>query len=417
MQKHPKLSLIEHFEKLPDPRVNRTKDHDLIDVLIIALCSLLCAAESFYDMEEFGQAKQDWFKTFLGLRNGIPSHDTFNRVFAALDPEKFLECFLAWTQSVRQAVGQEIVALDGKALRRALDGDDSVKYIVSAWAEGSGLVLGQMKVADKSNEITAVPRLLRVLELSGCIVTLDAMGCQKKIAKEIIEADADYVLALKGNQETVHEEVKTFLDATLAERQGPSLPGAKPSKAAAALAALETVEKDHGRLETRRYFQSAELAWFADRAKWEGLQSVGLVESTREINGQRSTERRYYLSSLPLGVETFARAVRGHWGIENKLHWTMDVCFGEDQSRARTGNAAENLAPCRLALNLLKGGKTKKAKHPPGKCSRAGWDHPYLTLLAGSPTKRYLDASALVSGGKTWIKITIMMAVVSKLSH
>jgi predicted transposase YbfD/YdcC len=383
MQKHPKLSLIEHFEKLPDPRVNRTRDHDLIDVLIIALCSLLCAAESFYDMEEFGQAKRDWFKTFLGLRNGIPSHDTFNRVFAALDPEKFLECFLAWTQSVRQALGQEIVAVDGKALRRAIDGDDSVKYIVSAWAEGNGLVLGQMKVADKSNEITAVPRLLRVLELSGCIVTLDAMGCQKKIAKEIIEADADYVLALKGNQETVHEEVKTFLDATLAERQGPRLPGAKLSKASATLATLETVEKDHGRLETRRYFQSTELAWFADRAKWEGLRSVGLVESTREVSGQRTMERRYYLSSLALGVETFARAVRGHWGIENKLHWTMDVCFGEDQSRARTGNAAENLAALRrLALNLLKREKTKK-RGIRGKMLNASWDHSYLLRLLG----------------------------------
>jgi predicted transposase YbfD/YdcC len=383
MQKHPKLSLIEHFENLPDPRVNRTRDHDLIDVLMIAVCTLLCAGEGFNDMEEFGRARQDWFKTFLGLRNGIPSHDTFNRVFAALDPEKFLECFLAWTQSVRQAVGREIVALDGKALRRAVSGGQTIKYIVSAWAEGNGLALGQLKVADKSNEITAVPRLLRVLELSGCIVTLDAMGCQKNIAKEIIEADADYVLALKGNQETVHEEVKTFLDAALAERQGPRLPRAKLSQAAATLAAWETVEKDHGRLETRRYYQSEDLGWFADQAKWEGLRSVGMVEATREIQGQRTVERRYYLSSLPLGVETFARAVRSHWGVENKLHWTLDVCFGEDQSRARTGNAAENLATLRrLALNLLKQEKTKK-RSIRGKMLNASWDHPYLLRLLG----------------------------------
>src|SRR5215213_1889565 len=219
MQKHPKLSLIEHFETLSDPRVNRTRDHDLIDVLIIAICTLLCGGETFNDMEDFGDAKQEWFKTFLDLRNGIPSHDTFNRVFAALDPEQFLDCFLRWTQSLRQAVAQEIVALDGKALRRALNKDQSVKYIVSAWAESNQLVLGQLKVADKSNEITALPQLLRVLELSGCIVTLDAMGCQKKIAREIIEADADYVLALKGNQETVHQEVKDSLDQTLAESQ------------------------------------------------------------------------------------------------------------------------------------------------------------------------------------------------------
>ena len=196
MQNHPKLSLIEHFQDLPDPRVNRTKDHDLIDILVIAVCTLLCAGESFNDMEDFGLAKQDWFKTFLALRNGIPSHDTFNRLFAALDPEAFLDCFLRWTQSLRQAVPQEIVALDGKALRRALNADQSVKYIVSAWAESNGLVLGQLKVADKSNEITALPELLRVLELSGCIVTVDAMGTQKKIAKEIIEADANYIVAV-----------------------------------------------------------------------------------------------------------------------------------------------------------------------------------------------------------------------------
>jgi predicted transposase YbfD/YdcC len=388
MQTHPKLSLIEHFENLPDPRVNRTKDHDLIDVVIIALCSLLCAAESFYDMEEFGLAKQEWFKTFLGLRNGIPSHDTFNRLFAALDPEKFLECFLAWTQSVRQAVDREIVALDGKALRRAIAGDQSIKYIVSAWAEDNGLVLGQIKVADKSNEITAVPRLLRVLELSGCIVTLDAMGCQKNIAKEIIEADADYVLALKGNQETVHQEVKTFLDATLAQRQEPRLKGTQLSTAAATLGMWETVEKDHGRLETRRYYQSDQLNWFADCGKWEGLQSVGMVEAIPETNGQRSVERRYYLSSLPLGVETFARAVRSHWAIENKLHWTMDVCFREDQSRARTGYAAENLATLRrLALNLLKKEKTKK-RGIRTKMPSASWDHSYLLrLLGGKPSE------------------------------
>jgi len=383
MQKHPKLSLIEHFKDLPDPRVNRTKDHDLIDLLVIAVCTLLCAGESFNDMEDFGHAKHDWFKTFLPLRNGIPSHDTFNRLFAALDPKAFLDCFLRWTQSLRQAVAQEIVALDGKALRRALNADQSVKYIVSAWAESNGLVLGQLKVADKSNEITALPELLRVLELSGCIVTVDAMGTQKQIAKEIIAADADYVLALKGNHETVHEEVKSFLDDALGEGSKPRRLGVKLSKGAAPLAVLETVEKDHGRIETRRYYQSAELDWFADRAKWEGLRSVGMVEAIREVGGQRTMERRYYLASLPLGVETFARAVRGHWGVENKLHWVLDVCFREDQSRARAGYAAENLATLRrLALNLLKREKTKK-RGIKGKQLNASWDHAYLLRLLG----------------------------------
>ena len=385
MQTHPKLSLIEHFKDLSDPRVNRTKDHDLIDVLIIAICCLLCAGEGFNDMEDFGKAKQDWFKGFLRLRNGIPSHDTFNRVFQALDPKQFLECFLRWTQSMRQAIPQEIVALDGKALRRALNKSASPKYVVSAWAESNNLVLGQLKVEEKSNEITALPELLRVLELAGCIVTVDAMGCQKKIAKEIIEADADYVLALKGNQETVHEEVKTFLDSTLELEQQSRPKAAAVPKEVAALQSFVTLEKDHGRIETRRYYQSDYLDWFADRSKWEGLRSVGLVESVREIEGKTTLERRYYLSSLKLDVETFARAVRGHWGVENKLHWIMDVCFREDQSRARQGHAAENLATLRrLALNLLKREKTKK-RGIRGKQLNASWDHPYLLRLLGVP--------------------------------
>jgi len=275
------------------------------------------------------------------------------------------------------------VALDVKALRRALNPNQGIQYIVSAWAEGNGLVLGQLKVADKSNEITAVPELLRVLELSGCIVTTDAMGCQKKITTGIVEADADYVLALKGNHETVHEEVKTFLDETLAEKQGPRLPGTPLSPAAATLATWETVEKDHGRLEIRRYYQSTHLEWFADLKEWEGLRSVGLVEAIREIGGQKTAERRYYLSSLPLDVSLFARAVRGHWGVENKLHWVLDVCFREDQSRARAGYAAENLATLRrLALNLLNREKTKK-RGVKGKQLNASWNHAYLLQLLG----------------------------------
>lgn len=379
---HSKLSLIAHFKDLPDPRVDRTKDHDLIDILVIAICTLLCAGESFNDMEDFGKAKQDWFKTFLSLRNGIPSHDTFNRLFAALDPQAFLDCFVRWTQSLRAAVAQEIVALDGKALRRALNADQRIKCVVSAWAQSNGLVLGQLKVSAKSNEITALPTLLRALELAGCIVTVDAMGTQKKIAREIIEADADYVLALKGNHETVQAEVKSFLDATLAEKNAQLV---RPSRAATTLAVQETVEKDHGRIETRRYYQSDQLDWFAERNKWEGLKSVGMVEAIREIGTQRTVERRYYLSSLPLGVETFARAVRGHWAVENQLHWVLDVQMREDQSRARAGYAAENLATLRrLALNLLKREKTKK-RGIRGKQLNASWDHAYLLRLLGVP--------------------------------
>lgn len=376
-------SLMAQLAQIPDPRIERGKEHALVDILVIGVCTLLCGGEGFNDMEDFGHAKHEWFKTFLRLEHGIPSHDTFNRVFAALDPKAFLDFFLRWTQSLRQAVAQEIVALDGKALRRALNKGEDLRYVVSAWAEGNGLVLGQLKVRDKSNEITAVPELLRVLELSGCIVTIDAMGCQKKIAREVIEADADYVLALKGNQEKVHEEIKRFLDDLLAQWQAPSPKGAKLPAALAKLASLETVEKDHGRLEIRRYYQSDHLDWFADRSKWEGLQSVGMVESVREVDGVVTVERRYYLASLPLGVETFARAVRSHWGVENKVHWIMDVIFGEDQSRARAGYAAENLATLRrLALNLLRCEKTKK-RGIRGKQLNAGWDQAYLMRLLG----------------------------------
>jgi predicted transposase YbfD/YdcC len=380
MQLHPKKSLIEHLATITDPRVNRTKDHELIDILVIAICALLCRAETFNEMEDFGNAKLDWFKTFLSLPNGIPSHDTFNRVFSALNPKEFLDAFLNWTQSLRRAVPEEIVAMDGKALRRALTAEKNPKYIVSAWAEDNGLVLGQLKVEEKSNEITALPQLLRILELSGCIVTLDAMGCQTNIAKEIKEADADYLLALKGNQESVHREVKDFLDDAIAESKTWRPSGAL-SGVAAQVVTKKMVEKDHGRLETREYFQSAELSWFADLSKWEGLQTVGVVQSTREINGKISTERRYYLSSLPLNIELFARAVRGHWGIENKLHWILDVHFGEDQSRARSGYAAENLATLRrFAVNLLKSEQTKK-RGIRGKQNNASWDHAYLLKL------------------------------------
>jgi predicted transposase YbfD/YdcC len=383
MHEHPKLSLVAHFAVIIDPRVERTRDHKLVDILVIAICTLLCGGETFYDMEEFGKARFEWFKTFLQLPNGIPSHDTFNRVFAALDPREFLECFVRWTQALRETIAQEIVSIDGKALRRAYQKKENLKYIVSAWAEENGLVLGQLKVEDKSNEITAVPELLRVLELSGCIVTLDAMGCQRNIVKEIKEADADYVVALKGNQETVHQEVQEFLDEAVAEQKTWRPEGVKAPRVATELAFFETVEKDHGRIETRRYYQSTEIGWFADRHRWEGLQSVGMVESIREIKGQKTVERRYYLSSLGLNVRLFARAVRSHWNIENKVHWVMDVCFGEDQSRARSGYAAENLATLRrLALNMLKR-ETRKKRSLKGKMLNASWDHAYLQRLLG----------------------------------
>ena len=374
-----------HLSQLTDPRLKRKRKHELIDVLMIAVTALLCGAENFTHMAQFGQAKESWLRTFLTLANGIPSHDTFRRVFMLLAPEKFSAVFLSWTQSLRQAVGAEVVALDGKTVRRSFDSvrGQSAIHLVSAWASTNRLVLGQIKVDDKSNEITAVPELLRALELAGCIVTVDALNCQKNIAKEIKEADADYVLALKGNHGTAHAEIKTFLDAAVEETLAPKLPGAKRSAQAATLAACETVDKGHGRMETRRYYQSANLDWFADRAAWEGLQTVGMVEAHREIRGKLSVERRYYLSSLPLDAQTFARAVREHWGVENQLHWVLDVQMNEDQCRARTGHAAENLGLLRrLVLNQLRR-DTRCQTGIKGKQLNASWDHAYLQSLLG----------------------------------
>ena len=360
--------LITILEEVPDPRVTARVDHDLPDILTIALCTILCGGESFYDMETFGEVRLEWLKTFLPLRNGAPRHDTYNRVFQALDPGKFGESLARWTQSVRAVLGGEVVALDGKTLRRALNRGEDARVIVSAWATDSGLLLGQRKVRDKSNEITVVPELLRALELAGCIVTADALHCQKHIAREIIEADADYVLALKGNQGTAFAEIRTFLDDAI-ERKEPHL------------AYAQTVGKGHGRVEVRRCWQSEKLEWFADKGAWEDLRSVGVVEARRTVGGKESVERRYYLSSLGSDAEKFARAVRAHWGVENRLHWVLDVVFGEDQSRARTGHAAENLAQTRrLAINLLRQDKTCK-RGIKGRLLRAAIDPDYLRSI------------------------------------
>ena len=362
------VSLITILGEVPDPRLARTREHDLVELLVIALCTLLCRGESFYDMEEFARVRLTWLRTFLTLRGGVPSHDTFNRVFQALDPKKFADCLSRWTQRVRTVLGGEVVALDGKSLRRALQAGEDMRVIVSAWATESGLLLGQRKTRAKSNEITVVPELLRALELAGCIITADALHCQKNIAKEIIEADADYVLALKGNQPAAYGEIKTFLDDAVTRRDP-------------ALAFLETTDKGHGRVEVRRYWQTEQIAWFADREKWEGLRSVAVVESVRTVKSQPSVERRYYLSSLPVDVAKLARAVRGHWKIENQLHWVLDVVFGEDHSRARTGHAAENLAATRrVAINLLRQDKENQRSLKSQRL-RATLDPEYLRQL------------------------------------
>ena len=371
--------LVECFEGLPDPRMDRTRRHKLIDIWTIGLCSSLTGGESFTDMESFGRARQEWLASFLELPNGIPSHDTFNRVFSAIDPHAFMDCFSEWTRGICPNLADEVVAIDGKALRRALNEGETIPYIVSAWASDNGLVLGQVKVNEKSNEITAVPELLGVLMLQGAIVTLDAMGCQKDIAADIIDKHADYVLALKGNHATVHEEVKEFFDD--------AVPPCATECAAHARKELmdfhKTFDKGHGRIETRRYWQSTDIDWFEDKKLWKGLKSFGMVESIRKEKGKSTIERRYYLSSLPLDAKRFGQAVRGHWGVENNLHWSLDVTFREDDSRARTRNAAQNMATLRrIALNLIKKDRAKNASIR-GKRYIAAIDPDFLRHLLG----------------------------------
>ena len=370
--------LIECFEGLPDPRMDRTRRHKLIDILVIGLCSLLTGGESFTDMELFGRTRLAWLKTFLELPHDIPSHDTFTRVFSALDTHAFLQCFVQWVQGVCPGL-TGTVAIDGKSLRRAHNEGESIPCIVSAWASEAGVALGQVQVDDKSNEITAVPQLLDMLILNGCIVTLDAMGCQKDIADHIIEKKADYVLSLKGNHGTAHREVRDFFDDAVP----PAATQPARTVTPGTMQGFETVEKNHGRIETRRYWQSTDIDWFADQKIWKGLRSFGMVESTRIVKNKTTTKRRLFLSSLPLDVQAFAHAVRSHWGIENSLHWSLDVTFREDDSRARTRHAAQNVATLRrIALNLI---KTDRSKNSSQRYKRiiAALDHTFLEQLLG----------------------------------
>ncbi|WP_341528491.1 ISAs1 family transposase [Nostoc sp. UHCC 0302] len=361
MKLKPKITIADHFLGIEDPRIERTKRHKLIDILTIAICAVICGAEGWIEIEMYGCAKHGWLKTFLELPNGIPSpdgdatrtHDTFARVFARIKPEQFQQCFVNWMKSIQKIIEKDIVAIDGKTLRGSYDkgSDKAAIHMVNAWAVHNRLVLGQVKTNAKSNEITAIPELLKVLEISGCIVTIDAIGCQKEIVKEIVRQDADYVITLKENQGHLHSYVESLFKIGIQT----GFQGLDEGR-------YTTEEKGHGRKEIRHYVMiSSEKAQLNFNTDWVKLNSVGMVEHIRQEKGETTVEIRYFISSLPNNIEKFAKAVRGHWGVENSLHWVLDVALKEDECRIRKDNAPENFAVLRqIAVNLL--GKEKRMK-------------------------------------------------------
>jgi len=374
MQTAEKPRIIDHFCSLSDPRILLKTRHKLIDIIVITLCAVLAGADEWTEIAEFGRIREKWFRTFLELPFGIPSHDTFGRVFSMIRPEEFEKCFLDWVRAAFRDIAPQVVAIDGKTLRHSYDRSSkkAAIHMVSAWATENRLVLGQVRTEEKSNEITAIPELLKVLALNGCIVTIDAMGCQKEIVKRIVEQGADYVISLKGNQGTLHKELELlFQNAKKNEFKDLSHE------------TYETTDGEHGRIEIRRFTTTAEVDWFEDKSKWEKLTSFGMVESERQLGDKTTRETRYYISSLPSDAKIFAQASRGHWGIENGLHWSLDIAFREDDSRIRIGHAATNLGIIRhFALNLIKQDKTRKIGVK-GSRKRAGWDERYLHRLLG----------------------------------
>jgi len=358
------------FSGLEDPR-GENRRHLLGDIVFIACCAVICGAESWDDIELYGQSKLEWLETQLSLPHGIPSDDTFRRVFNALDPKKFEEAFRSWISELASRVAGDIIAIDGKRLRGAFRASkESLIHQVSAWSCHHQLVLGQVRTDSKSNEITAIPELLKLLDIKGAVITIDAMGTQKKIAKQIVEQGADYVLALKGNHSTLQRDVIDYF--SYLQQQGLSVP---------VDCVHESVDKGHGRLEVRRCEVVTDIEWLQDRSRWAGLRSLIKIQSeVQHLKEQRTTtETRYYISSLTHSAETFSHIIRSHWQIENNLHWVLDVCFSEDASLIHSPNAAENFSLLRkIALGLLKQDSTK------GSLKRAGWSNSFLLSIISS---------------------------------
>jgi len=357
---------LSFFSEVEDPRIDRTKAHDLQHIIAIALMAVICGCETWEEIEEFGEMAEEWLTKTLYLINGIPSHDTFNRVLSRIDPLQMEKSFLKWTQNVVQLTAGEVVAFDGKTIRGSTEkGKKPFVHMVSAWAGLHNMVLGQVKVDDKSNEITAIPQLLQLLVLKGCIVTIDAMGCQKEIAAAIIDKGADYVLALKGNQTGLHEQVKESFATFKSE------------------AVSQTLDCDHGRIETRTCSVLTDFWMIENKNSWKNLNTLVRLDSVRIIKatGVEQRETRYYITSLLPDPKKIAHAVRSHWGIENSLHWCLDVGFSEDASQKSAGHAARNFSLLnRIALNLIKANPHKRLGIK-SRRKKAGWDRNYLLKL------------------------------------
>ncbi len=370
--------ILRFFAEMEDPRANQGRRHELADILVIAICAVICGAGGWEDVALFGRSKRKWFTSFLRLPHGIPSHDTFGRVFARLDPEVFERRFLAWVAHLARAGAGRLVAIDGKTIRRSFDtaAKRSALHMVSAWCESNQTVLGQIVTDAKSNEITAIPQLLELLDLDGAVVTTDAMGCQKAIAEKAIACGADYVLQVKGNHPRLQKELTLLFDECR-----------RKDAHAVAYDYTEETDKGHGRIETRRCWMTTDVSWLPGGTEWQNLGSFACVEATRRIGAKVETDQRYYISSVEkCDAARMLQRVRGHWGIENRLHWRLDVVFGEDQRRIRSGHAAENFSRLsRIALNLLKAGPPE-ARSVRARRLLAGWDHDYLlSLLTHEP--------------------------------
>jgi predicted transposase YbfD/YdcC len=369
-------SFARHFSDVKDPRHSRTRRHPLVNVLVIGLCAVICGCKHFTQMEAFGKAKAKWLARFLDLSPGIPSHDVFNAVFARLQPEAFERCLLSWVTALHEVTGGQILPIDGKTLRGSYAPGDSkaLVHMVSIWAASNHLSLGSTVVEEKSNEITAIPRLLELVDVSGGLVTIDAMGCQKEIAQKIRDRGADYVLAVKDNQPKLHEAIETFF----ADQMDTDFARTRCRR-------HTTADKGHGRVEERHYFVCPVPEDFPPRDDWPGLRALGLVVRRTERDGQEHWEQQHYILSKHLSGRRFAEAVRGHWGIENNLHWQLDVTFREDDLQVYQGHAPTNLSILmRAALGLLQN-ETGLRGGIETKRLTAGWNEEYLEKVLTSP--------------------------------